>query len=371
MDKSVALFEKFSEDKKLSYPNIKNKRRYKSTLMIAPRLADPKKAGGMLVFVENLLHDLKDLGVEYGVVNTNSQIYKNLPHMLLVSLFSFFRQFRKYDHIFLVATKNQLIILGPVVVFFGKMFGKTVSIKKTAGRFHREYEKLDPIRKKLVEYTFKHADIVYFETKLIVDYFKHLNKETYWHPNIRRNPNYTYRPKTYQKRFAFISMIIETKGMDELLEASNKLDDSFTIDVYGKVGEAKYTNEHFEKYNVNFRGPLAPDEVLEKLKEYDVIVLPSHEEGYPGIFMEAFSFGIPVLTTTLQPIMEIVTHQGNGILVPPKDVDSLYQGFLAFNEKNYAVMSKNAYKSFDMFDSLKQTRKIMEQVNTIAEGSNL
>ena len=124
MDKSVAVFEKFSQDKKLLYPNIKNKRRYKSTLMIEPWLADPKKAGGMLVFVENLLHNLKDLDVEYGVVNTNSQLYKNLPHMLLVSLFSFFRQFRKYDHIFFVATKNQLIILGPVVVFLERCLVK-------------------------------------------------------------------------------------------------------------------------------------------------------------------------------------------------------------------------------------------------------
>jgi len=133
----------------------------------------------------------------------------------------------------------------------------------------------------------------------------------------------------------------------------------------GKVGEVKYTNEHFEKYNVNFRGALAPDEVLEKLKEYDVIVLPSHEEGYPGIFMEAFSFGIPVLTTTLQPIMEIVRHQENGILVEPKNIDALTNGFLAFNSENYPKMSKNAYDSFEMFDSLKQTEKMLEDINGI------
>ena len=112
------------------------------------------------------------------------------------------------------------------------------------------------------------------------------------------------------------------------------------------------------------------ENLLHDLKDLDVLVLPSDEEGCPCIFIEAFFFGVPVLITRLQSIMEIVRHKVNGILVPLKDDDSLYQDFLVFNEKNYAVMSKNAYKSFDTYDSLKQTRKIMEQVNTIAVGSN-
>jgi glycosyltransferase involved in cell wall biosynthesis len=337
----------------------------KSILIVGPRLGDPEKAGGMLVYFENILKDLDDLNINYKVVNTNSQIYKNVPHMFLVVILNFLKDFLKYDHINFHSTFNQIIVLGPFFVFFAKLFGKEISIKKIAGTFDWEYKKLDPFRQWLIRYTLKNADIMYFETKYLVDHFKHFNKRTYWHPNIRRNPNLPYQDRRYNKKFAFISLVRKEKGMDELLEVSNKLDDSFTIDIYGPIFTKKYTDEYFKDYKANYLGSLAPQKVLEKLKEYDVIVLPSYQEGYPGIFIEAFSFGVPILTTTLAPIMEIVKHQENGILVEPKNVDALEEGFLSFNNENYQVMSKNAYASFDLFDSFKQTQKMFNDINSI------
>jgi glycosyltransferase involved in cell wall biosynthesis len=340
-------------------------KKHKSILFAGYKLGDPKKTGGFIVYTENILQDLRELGVKHELLNTNSQFYKNIPHMFLVVVYEFFKKFRKYDHISLHATGNHLPILGSIFIFFGKMFGKTISVKKTAGRFNREYENFDPIRKWLVRYVLKNADLVFFETKYLVEYFKHFNKKTYWHPNIRRKPDYEYKSKKYKKRFAFISLVAESKGIDELLEASNMLDDSYTIDIYGKTLELKYTQEYFEKYKAFYHGPLSSLEVQQKLSDYDVIVLPSYEEGYPGIFIEAYSFGIPVLTTTLQPIMEIVTHEENGILVEPKNANALYKGFLAFNENNYQMMSKNAYDSFKEFDSFKQTQKIVQYIDGI------
>jgi glycosyltransferase involved in cell wall biosynthesis len=337
----------------------------KSILFAGYKLGDPKKTGGFIVYTENILQDLRELGIEHELLNTNSQFFKNFPHMFLNVTYNFFKKFRKYDHISLHGTANHFLFFGPIFVFFSKKFGKTISLKKTAGRFHTEYEAYGPFRKKLIQYVLKNADIVYFETKYLVDYFKHFNKETYWHPNIRRNPNFTYKQKEYRKKFAFISLVTETKGIDELLEVSNRLDDTYTIDIYGPVKSLKYTEEYFKDYKANFKGSLASHEVIEKLKEYDVIVLPSHDEGYPGIFIEAFSYGLPVLTTSLPPILEIVKHEQNGIIVEPKNIDSLYEGFLAFNTQNYTVMSKNSYDSFEQFDSLKQTQKLVNRINAL------
>lgn len=337
----------------------------KSILFAGYKLGDPKKTGGFIVSTENILQDLRELGIRHELLNTNSQFFKNYPHMFLNVTYNFFKKFRKYDHISLHGTANHFLFFGPIFVFFAKKFGKTVSLKKTAGRFHTEYEAYGPFRQKLIQYVLKNADIVYFETKYLVDYFKSFNKETYWDPNIRRNPNVTYQPKEYRKKFAFISLVTETKGVDELLEATERLDDTYTIDIYGPVKSPKYTEEYFKKYKANFKGALSSSEVAETIKEYDVIVLPSHDEGYPGILLEAFSYGLPVLTTSLPPILEIVTHEQNGIIVEPKNVDSLVEGFLVFNEQNYKALSKNSYDSFEQFDSLKQTEKIVKQINSL------
>ncbi len=339
------------------------KNRYKSMLIIGPKLADPKKAGGLLVYFENIMQDVRELGIKHKVIDINSQIYKNLAHMFCVTIFKFLKELKNFDHVSFHPTFNQIIIMGPILVFFTKLFGKEISIRKMAGTMDWEYEQLDPIRKYLIRYTLRNADIMYFETKYLVEYFKKFNERTYWHPNIRRNPNFKFKVKEFNKRFVFISLLRKEKGINELLEVSNRLDDSYTIDIYGPIFEDSYTDEDFDKYKANYKGSLAPKEVLEKLQEYDVLVLPSYKEGYPGIFIEAFSYGIPILTTTLPPILEIIEHQGNGILVDPKSSDQLYDGFLEFNSENYKKMSKGSYDSFETYDSFKQTQKMIDEIN--------
>lgn len=55
----------------------------------------------------------------------------------------------------------------------------------------------------------------------------------------------------------------------------------------------------------------------------DVLVLPSFQEGLPVVLMEAFASGIPVITTTIAGIPELVIDRTNGLLVPPGRADLL------------------------------------------------
>ena len=58
--------------------------------------------------------------------------------------------------------------------------------------------------------------------------------------------------------------------------------------------------------------------------EYDVLVLPTFwkGEGYPGVIIEAFSVGLPVVATNLPGISEMIDSQ-SGILVPPHSASTL------------------------------------------------
>lgn len=67
-------------------------------------------------------------------------------------------------------------------------------------------------------------------------------------------------------------------------------------------------------------------DVLPWLQAMDIFVLPSYaNEGVPQAIMQAMLCALPVVTTPVGSIGEIVTHDSTGLLVKPKDADDLWQ----------------------------------------------
>ena len=340
--------------------------KHKKIILIGPMYAkDMKSAGGVTVLFEQLLEDFRELGVEHVAINSNKNCYKNIAETFFVVMKEFFKNVRHYDHVSIHGTANHYILIAPFVVFFAKMFGKSVSLRKFAGNFNEIYENVDPLRKKLITYVLSRADLSFFETKYLVEYFKKFNPNTFWFPNVRRRPANSAPKNDFKKRFVYISHLKDEKGTQELLEACKRLDDSFDVKIYGPVHEEKYTPEYVSQYNTSYEGSLTPTEVVEKLKASDVLVLPSHREGYPGIVIEAYSVGRPVLVTNLPAIAEIVEEGKTGYLVEPKNVNALVEGFHKFTESDYPVLSKNAYEAFEQFNSLPQTKKFLEKIDSL------
>jgi glycosyltransferase involved in cell wall biosynthesis len=61
------------------------------------------------------------------------------------------------------------------------------------------------------------------------------------------------------------------------------------------------------------------------LEASDVFVLPSHAEGVPMAMLEAMAFGLPVVTTAVGGIPDVVTDGREGLVVSPGDIDELRQ----------------------------------------------
>ena len=66
-------------------------------------------------------------------------------------------------------------------------------------------------------------------------------------------------------------------------------------------------------------------DVLPWLQAMDIFVLPSYaNEGVPQAVMQAMLCALPVVTTPIGSIGEIVTHDSTGLMVKPKDSDDLW-----------------------------------------------
>lgn len=74
---------------------------------------------------------------------------------------------------------------------------------------------------------------------------------------------------------------------------------------------------------VTFAGSVGQDRILDAYRQADVFCLASFAEGIPVVLMEAMSTGLPVVTTQIMGIPELVGHGESGLLVAPGDIEGL------------------------------------------------
>ncbi len=128
-----------------------------------------------------------------------------------------------------------------------------------------------------------------------------------------------YSPKA-PCRIAFLGRITPVKGLDILIRAIAASPDlPVVLDIYGVVQGTDAYRSQLEKQcdaRMRFHPALAPHEVIRRLRDYDVLAVPSQwlETG-PLVVLEAFAAGIPVIGSDLGGIREMVRQGVDGLLV--------------------------------------------------------
>jgi glycosyltransferase involved in cell wall biosynthesis len=137
-------------------------------------------------------------------------------------------------------------------------------------------------------------------------------------------------PGDGQVRITFLGKLGPNKGTPVLLQALAGLRDRTdwvaTIGGNGAVEESRALAQKLGIADrVLFPGWLDTQSVAKQLGQTDIFVLPSLSEGLPMAILEAFAWGIPVVTTPVGCVPEVVRHNHNGIIVPSGDASELAQ----------------------------------------------
>lgn len=340
-------------------------------LLIGPRTRkiNPEKTGGVIVLFEQLINELDQLGVEKIIIDANGANYGNKISAFLNVMYQMLINIRKVDHVSLHGTAATYLSVAPFAILLCRLFRKTLSLRKFAGNFNQFYENGGKFTKGIIEFILRNADYTFFETKFLVEYFGKYNENTFWFPNVRERTFTPELPRSFNKRFVFISHVSKGKGIDQILEASNQLEPGYTIDIYGPIMYGEYSEKDFKNYNVNYKGALKHNEVIPTLNKYDVLLLPSYraEEGYPGIIIEAYSLGIPIISTSLKSIKEICDNGVEGLLVTPKSIPEMVFAIKYFNRDNYQKFSQQAFKKFEIFRSDIHTNRFLDTLQLVSQ----
>ncbi|HET8909012.1 MAG TPA: glycosyltransferase family 4 protein, partial [Ktedonobacterales bacterium] len=121
-------------------------------------------------------------------------------------------------------------------------------------------------------------------------------------------------------------------------------------------------------------GWLPSSEVAAYIAQADVVVLPSvvardgMMDGLPNVLMEALSCSVPVVSTTISGIPELVDSGRNGLLVPPADPDALADALaeLAGDPARRRLMGEEGRKrvlaTFDLINNTQQKARLLDNV---------
>jgi glycosyltransferase involved in cell wall biosynthesis len=84
-------------------------------------------------------------------------------------------------------------------------------------------------------------------------------------------------------------------------------------------------------------------------------------DGIPNVLLEAMAVGLPVVTTSVAGIPELVEHNRNGLLYEPHDVENIASGIMALlgdEQKRRHFGNAAAKKVADQFDIRQSAQRL-------------
>lgn len=131
--------------------------------------------------------------------------------------------------------------------------------------------------------------------------------------------------------FCFVGRIVGDKGINELIAAFTRLQrdyDDIGLLVVGEFEKEldkispESEKQIFGNSQIEFVG--FQSDVRPFMKASNVFVFPSYREGFPNVVMQAGAMGVPSIVSNINGCNEIIKNGENGIIVPVKNVEQLY-----------------------------------------------
>ena len=131
-------------------------------------------------------------------------------------------------------------------------------------------------------------------------------------------------------RILFLSNLLRSKGPLVLLDALARLRDRgvpFTATFAGGAGSddatAAVERAAREHPDVAYVGPVYGAAKAQLFASHDIFVHPTLADAFPLVVLEAMQHGMPVVSTEVGGIPDIVVEGETGFVVPPADAESL------------------------------------------------
>lgn len=294
----------------------------------------------------------------YNIFLIDTYQWKHRPLVVFKLFYQIF--FYKWDKIVISASSYSVFRLMKLLQYFPTISKKTIyfviggyfSKGVLNGTFKiKPYETLQAI---IVEGEGMKRDLIqagYFGTIHVISNFKYFPKVV---KNLTRVEEHI--------KFLFLSRIHPSKGISEIIKASTLLNTlgcrNYSITFFGPIDPSfRSLFESQMGTKLVYGGVLDimndTENAYAILSSFDIMLFPTYwkGEGFPGVLIDAFIAGLPVIASDWNLNNEIIQNEINGLLIPVKDYESLGMAMkrLIEDKELYIKLSTNAHLSAERF----------------------
>src|SRR5260370_11809107 len=200
------------------------------------------------------------------------------------------------------------------------------------------------------------------------------------HPGVKREVLVPGRPigsiPSSPPLILAVARLVEKKGLSYLLHACRLLVDQgydFTCRIVGDGPLRQTLEDEIEKLEltnyVRLWGATLHQEVVSMYQETTIKVLPciitknGDRDGLPSALVEALCMGVPVVSTYVSGIPELIESEVNGLLVPPQDSAALALGVARLLDSpslRYRLAVAGQQTVHERFDMTKNTKCLLD-----------
>jgi glycosyltransferase involved in cell wall biosynthesis len=137
----------------------------------------------------------------------------------------------------------------------------------------------------------------------------------------------THRPDPRRPfTIAYIGSLIQRKGLSYLLDALRRLKTrQVRVVLFGRGFVDQQLLRQFSDLNMEVNIGLSRQELVRRMHESDVFVLPSLAEGFAHVILEAMSCGLPVIATAHTCAPDVMMDGKHGFIVPIRDSEKIVE----------------------------------------------
>lgn len=154
--------------------------------------------------------------------------------------------------------------------------------------------------------------------------------------------------------FVFVGRLVRDKGINELVEAFERLNKKHPNTSLLLVGPFEQDldpieestlekiNNHTKIFGVGYQNDVRPFFACS-----NVLAFPSYREGFPNVVMQAGAMGLPAIVTDINGCNEIIEEGKNGTIIPVRDPEALYKAMeeLVLDLSKREDLSRNSRKT--------------------------